>query len=316
MENLNKKNALVTGAAGFIGSHLCQKLTSNGYHVIALDLPDTDWWRHDLLNLNCDIIEVSLANADKLNDILNNKHFNCVFHLASYVNVERKIENIDSVIKNNIIASQNLLSLCKNITDRIVIAGTCEEYGNGVTPFEESQREIAVSPYSWSKICVTHLGELYARIFDLPVVLIRPFLTYGPLQINNMLMPDAIRTALNNKNFSMTKGEQTRDFNFVSDIVDGIIQAGFVKGIEGEIFNLGCGNEITIAEIVTKIYELCDSAGKPMIGDVPYRGGETMHFFCDNSKTRKILNWKPKVSLDEGLKQTIDWYKKYLTDTQ
>ena len=310
--NTNSKKALVTGAAGFIGSFLCAALVSRGYKVFALDLQKDNWWRHDELAINCEKISVNLSDFVKLEKIIKNQQFDCVFHLASYVNVERKIEIIDHVISNDIMSAQNIFRACQNKTKRFVVVGTCEEYGNGLVPFNENQREIPVSPYSWAKVCITHLGQLYSRIFNMPIVMVRPFLTYGPMQVNNMLVPATIRSALENKNISMTKGEQTREFNYVTDTVEALMCAGFEPDIEGEIFNLGCGIETTIVDIVTKIYKLCQSKGVPSIGDIPYRNGETMHFFGATEKARNLLKYKPAISLDDGLKESVEWYKKYL----
>ena len=310
--NTNNKKVLVTGAAGFIGSYLCAALVSRGYNVLALDLQKDNWWRHEELGIDCEKFSVDLSDFIKLDKIIKNHKFDCVFHLASYVNVERKIEIIDHVISNDIMSAQNIFRACQNKTKRFVVVGTCEEYGNGLVPFNENQREIPVSPYSWAKVCITHLGQLYSRIFNMPIVMVRPFLTYGPMQVNNMLVPATIQSALENKNLSMTKGEQTREFNYVTDIVSGLMHAGFVPDIEGKIFNLGCGVEVTIADIVTKIYNICQSKGRPLIGDIPYRSGETMHFFGDNKNARELLNYKPAISLDDGLKNTIEWYKKYI----
>jgi len=244
--NTNSKKALVTGAAGFIGSFLCAALVSRGYKVFALDLQKDNWWRHDELAINCEKISVNLSDFVKLEKIIKNQQFDCVFHLASYVNVERKIEIIDHVISNDIMSAQNIFRVCQNKTKRFVVVGTCEEYGNGIVPFNEEQREIPVSPYSWAKVCITHLGQLYSRIFNMPIVMVRPFLTYGPMQVNN------------------------------------------------------------------KIYKLCQSKGVPSIGDIPYRNGETMHFFGATEKARNLLKYKPAISLDDGLKESVEWYKKYL----
>jgi nucleoside-diphosphate-sugar epimerase len=315
MENLVKKTehtALITGAGGFIGSHLCAALIAKNWHVTALDLPSADWWRHNALAIRPPRIEINMADSEALKNASHNNSFECVFHLAAMTDVTRDATLLDTLINENIITTNNLLRIFRTRASRIVIAGTCEEYGNGPVPFSETQREIAVSPYSWSKICTTHLAELYARIFDTPVMVVRPFLTYGPLQTSTMLIPAAIRAALRGEALAMTKGEQTRDFNFVSDIVDGLVRMAEVSHCDEQMLNLGSGVETTISFVVQLIYELCDARIQPRIGALPYRPGENMRFFSDNQRAKRILGWTSRVSLREGLIRTIAWYRQHL----
>lgn len=315
MENLVSKHtrkALITGAAGFIGSHLCALLEERDWHVTALDLPQANWWRHTELSINPIRVEINLADSFSLEQLCKNNYYDCVFHLSAMTDVSRDVMLLDVLIKENIIATNNLLGILKDHARRIIITGTCEEYGNGNVPFSEKQREIAVSPYSWSKICVTHLSELYMRIFNAPVMVVRPFLTYGPLQTNEMLIPAVIRAALKNESVPMTKGEQTRDFNYVTDIVEGMMLMADVPNFKDPIMNLGSGVETSILHVVELIYQLCESSSQPEIGVLPYRAGETMNFYCDNQQARINLGWTPKISLNEGLLLTIDWYRDYL----
>lgn len=315
MENMVKTKehtALITGAAGFIGSHLCAALIAKKWQVTALDLPTADWWRHEALTISPQRIGILMTDSKMLEDACHNHFFDSVFHLAAMTDVTRDVSLLDTLIKENIASTNNLLSVFRMRAKRIIIAGTCEEYGNGPVPFTETQREIAVSPYSWSKICTTHLAELYRRIFDAPVMIVRPFLTYGPLQTNTMLIPTAIRAALRGEAMVMTKGEQTRDFNFVSDIVDGLVRMATVPLCNEYVLNLASGIETSISSVVQLIYELCDARTQPLIGALPYRQGETMHFFGDNQNATRKLDWVPRVSLREGLSHTIDWYRQYL----
>jgi len=307
-----QSKALVTGAAGFIGSNLCAELITRDWQVAALDLPSANWWRHDALSIKVSRIEIDMTDSEAIANSFGDGFFDCVFHLAAMTDVTRNASLLNTLINENIVTTNNLLYSLQARADRIIVAGTCEEYGNGPVPFIETQREVAVSPYSWSKICTTHLAELYRRIFDVPVFVVRPFLTYGPLQTNNMLIPSAIRAALCGETLIMTKGEQTRDFNFVSDIVDGLIHTATISDCNEYILNLGSGEETTISSVVKLIYELCESSAHPAIGTTPYRQGETMHFFSDNHLAKKILGWAPQVSLRDGLSRTIDWYRMYL----
>lgn len=303
------QRVLVTGAAGFIASHLCAALAARGARVVAVDLPGASWWRHDELRINterrvCDLSQPGAASA-----LLADADFDCIFHLAALVDVERASDLVSACLHANIAATAALLHAARGRARRVIVTGTCEEYGNGPVPFDESQREVAVSPYSWSKICTTHLAQLYNHIFELPTVVVRPFLTYGPLQINNMLIPAAIRSALRNQPLETTPGAQTRDLIYVTDVAEGLLAAATAPHAAGNIFNLGSGIETPIADLVRLIYQLCESRVAPRIGARPYRPGETMHFFCSPARAQRLLHWQPTVSLPDGLHRTIDWFR-------
>lgn len=309
MPEIPLQNVLVTGAAGFIGAHLCAALASRGVRVTAVDLPSASWWRHDHLELKVERLCCDLTHQDAVHNLLNNASFDCIFHLAAFVDVERSPDLVLTCLNANVASTAYLLHAARARTRRVILAGTCEEYGNGPVPFDEAQREIAVSPYSWSKICTTHLAQLYSGIFDLPTVIVRPFLTYGPLQVNDMLIPAAIRAALRDEALPTTPGQQTRDLVFVTDVVEGMIAAAIHPHLNGQIINLGSGVETTIAELVTLIYDLCASRARPAIGARAYRPGETMHFYASSQRARQLLNWSPRVSLRDGLQRTIDWFR-------
>lgn len=309
MADQSLQRVLVTGAAGFIASHLCAALAARGARVVAVDLPGASWWRHDELRINterrvCDLSQPGAASA-----LLANADFDCIFHLAALVDVERTSDLVLACLHANIAATAALLHAARRHARRVVVTGTCEEYGNGPVPFDESQREVAVSPYSWSKICTTHLAQLYHHIFELPTVVVRPFLTYGPLQINNMLIPAAIRAALRNQPLETTPGAQTRDLIYVTDVAEGMLAAASAPHAAGNIFNLGSGIETPVAVLVRLIYQLCESRAAPRIGARPYRPGETMHFFCSPARAQRHLHWQPTVSLRDGLQRTIDWFR-------
>jgi len=235
-----------------------------------------------------------------------------VYHLAAVTDVRREEELIERVIDEQIVGLKNVLQAARGKVQRVIVTGTCEEYGTGQVPFEEGQREVAVSPYGWGKICCTHLCELYARIFGVPVVVVRPFLTYGPLQTSEMLVPAAIRAALRGEDFAMTPGEQTREFNYVDDIVRGLERAGETEGIEGQVINLANGVEVRVADVVEKIYGLCGSKGRVRVGALPYRAGETMHFYGNGARAGALLGWRAQTSLEEGLRATIEWHRSYI----
>ena len=307
------KKMLVTGAAGFIGSHLCCALSGAGSRVVACDLPRVDWWRHDELGVKAERTEADLSEARAVAALARRGPFDTVFHLASTVDVRRDEDLVSVVLDSDVRAASLVLRTFAHRVRRMVLAGTCEEYGDGPAPFKETQRESAVSPYAWAKLCVTHLGQLYAKVFGAPVVVVRPFLTYGPLQTGDMLVPAAIRAALSNQPLHMTKGEQAREFMFVDDTVAGLAAVAKAPGVTGKIVNLGSGRETRVADAVTLIYDLCRARTRPRIGTLPYRPGETMHFFSSTTFARRVLCWRPRIRLEAGLRRTVEWYRDHLS---
>lgn len=315
---LSSIRVLVTGVSGFIGSHLARRLVEEGAEVYGLVRNNSDLWRlKDIKN------QIKLRYADlrdyesirrEVQDIKPQK----VFHLAAYVDVSRSFEVMDEMVEVNIKGTLNLLrGLDGTGYDCFVNTGTCEEYGDNPVPFREEQIPNPVSPYSASKVAATIFCQMLHKTKGLPVTTLRPFLTYGPRQENDMLIPSLVKKTLKGEALEMTGGEQTREFNYVDDIVDGFIKASINPRAIGEIINIGNGVEYKIRDVVVMVLKLMNNPVEPKIGVLNYRPSETWHFYCDNTKAREILGWEPKVSLEDGLKRTIDWFQKhYLQEIQ
>lgn len=300
---------LVTGLSGFIGSHLARRLLKEGAEVHGLVRENSNLWRiqdiKNQINLHC----IDLLDFESVRKAVQDIKPQKVFHLAAYVDVRRSFEVMDEMIEVNIKGTLNLLmALDGTAYDCFINTGTCEEYGDNPVPFREDQIPNPVSPYSASKVSTTMFCQMLYKTMELPIIILRPFLTYGPMQESNMLIPSVIKKAIKRERFGMTEGEQTREFNYVEDIVDGFIKASLSKRAIGEIINIGNGKEYKVKDVVLKILNTMGNPIEPLIGALPYREGETIHFYCDNTKARELLGWNPKVSLDEGLKKTIDWY--------
>jgi len=308
-ERRTGRKMLVTGAAGFIGSHLCRALCDAGHAVIAADVPNADWWRHNELAISATRIRCDLADVRAVAALARRGPFDTVFHLASTVDVRRDKALVGRMLETDLRATAHVLTTLAPTARRVVLAGTCEEYGDGSAPFRETQREVAVSPYAWAKISATHLGQLFAKVFDAPVVVVRPFLTYGPLQTGDMLVPAAIRAALAGVPLKMTRGDQTREFNYVTDIVAGLIAVARAPGVVGQIINLGSGRPTRVAALARLVYKLCSSAAAPKLGAFPHRPGETMRFFSDTRHARRLVRWTPRTTLVDGLRHTIAWMR-------
>lgn len=306
---------LITGANGFIGSHLTRRLVSLGARVSAFIEPNTSLWRIQDVKDKVKVYPIDITEFKNVEISIKKIKPIKVYHLAAYVNANRSLDLLGKMVDINIKGTMNILRALEESTCRLncfINTGTCEEYGDNDVPFLESQRENPVSPYSASKVCATYLCQMMHKTRNIPIITLRPFLTYGPYQTSDMLIPSLILKCLLGEEFEMTRGEQTRDFNYVSDIVEGYVEASITERAIGEIINLGSGQEYRIRNVVKLIIDLTKTRVKPEIGKLPYRQGETMHFYCSNLKAKKILKWRPRISLNEGLYRTIEWYKEHI----
>ena len=305
---LSGVSVLVTGGSGFIGSHLARRLVKEKAKVTLLIREKTDLKNIQDIKSKVNLVKGDLTDYLKLVEIVKKVNPQKIFHLAAYINRSRSLERIENCMKINFSGTVNLVRALENVNyDCFINTGTCEEYGNIVAPFKEDQLVNPVSPYSLSKSASILFCDMYHKNTGRPIISIRPFTTYGPAQHSRMLVSQIILSAIKREDFNMSLGEQYREFNYVSDIVDGFIKASLCKKAIGEVINLGTGVEYTVAEVAKKIISLMDNPIKVHLGAIPYRENEIWHLYCDNTKARKLLKWKPRVSLEDGLKQTIKW---------
>ncbi|MFA6269266.1 MAG: GDP-mannose 4,6-dehydratase [archaeon] len=306
------KKVLVTGGAGFIGGHLVKRLLNEGAEVSSLVQ-----YKEKINNVRLsavwekvNVIEADIRNSDSLIAVKKLVP-QIIFHLAAFNHVGRSFTNVQECFDVNAKGTANLLDVYDDY-ERFVYTSTSEVYGlqTGV-PFVESMTPNPSSPYSVTK----YSGELYAkmkqRMNNLPIAVIRPFNVFGPYQSPSAVIPDLIIKALKGERISTTKGEQTREFNFVENTIDGFLLAAEKKEAIGEVINIGAGEEISIADLVKKIAKYSNSKSELGIGDIEYRPNEIWRMYADSSKAKKLLGWTPKVSFDEGLKKTIEWFKDY-----
>ena len=312
MQNMQGRIVLVTGGAGFIGLHLCERLIKEGAVVHVLDLADDVSGLPGISN-RVFYHKTDICDANAVKNVIDAVRPDKVFHLAAYINPDRSPSVIKRSMDVNFYGSMNLLEALRGTrVDSIVCTSTSDVYGSNRPPFREDQMVDPISPYSLSKVASEALFRNYLKIFGLPIVVVRPVLTYGPRQKTSFLIPQAIVCALQGHDFKSTKGEQERSINYVDDTVDGFIRASCTPEAIGEVINLGTETKHTVASIVRKIFQFCGSKTAPGIGELPYRQNEIWDASCDSSKARRILGWEPRVSLDEGLQLTIDWYRKNL----
>ena len=301
---------LVTGGTGFMGRHLVRALVARGDEVAVAGRRPRDALPAGALPDDVAYDAADLAEPGAAEAILAARRPERVFHLASAVDVSRSLDALDVQVRVTQMAAVHVAQAClAHGVGRLVQVGTCEEYGNGPAPFRETQDPSPVSPYSAAKVAATAFVRMLCTSFGLRAVVVRPFLTYGPGQESNLLIPALIRSALAGRDFPMTGGEQTREFNWVEDIVDGIVRAADAPEVDGLIINVGCAEPRRIRDIARLVLDLMGNPVRAEIGKLPYRPGETWEFYCDNTRARQLLGWSPRMPLEDGLRRTIAWYR-------
>ena len=308
MTTLEGVCVLITGATGFIGSHLAERLVGEGAEVTLAVEPGASQANIVSILDKVRVHEVDLRDGQTVRQLVREYQPSKVYHLAAVGVTEPDIDPLLAV-QVNVLGTLNLLeALRETECDCLVNTGTCYEYGHNTPPMREDQMVDPINAYAASKSATWLFCNMYHRTHGYPIVTVRPFTVYGPRQSEHALIPQVILSALRGKDFEMTGGEQTRDFTYVDDVVEGYIRASLSEKAIGQTINLGAGEEHAIKDVVLKVLELMNSPVRPLIGALPYRPGEIQRLYADSNKARELLGWQPQVGLEEGLRRTIEWY--------
>ncbi|MBT5109581.1 MAG: NAD-dependent epimerase/dehydratase family protein [Rhodospirillaceae bacterium] len=317
------RNVLVTGADGFIGSHLVEALVKTGAHVTALSYYNSfgaNGWLDDLESETFGKIDI------RAGDIRDERFVhglvagqNVVFHLAALIGIPYSYIAPASYVDVNVKGSMNILnaSLDHGVA-RVVHTSTSEVYGSArVTPITEDHPLQAQSPYSASKIAADAMAEAYAKSFDLPVVILRPFNTFGPRQSERAVIPTIIRQALDPNCATIQIGDLTpqRDFNFVGDTVNAFIATGGATGLtHGAAYNAGSGNAVSIGDALARILAITGANKEVMHEGARVRpeNSEVRLLLADAEKFIAATGWTSKIDFDSGLEQTVEWWRAHL----
>lgn len=311
---MKNKKILITGGSGFIPSHVTRRLVQMGaevsviikYNSLIDNIRLVDIWD------DIQIIEADIRNIDSLSQIKNLKP-DIVIHMAAYNHVGDSFTHVNEALKSNAIGTANVMEAYEEY-ELFIYTSTSEVYGYQTeVPFIESMQPAPISPYSIGK----YSGELYARMKSeqqkRPVVVLRPFNTFGPYQSMRAVLGELIIKCLKGKIIKTTAGEQTREFNYVSNIVDGFIQAIEKRDKTiGKVINLGSGVDIKIKYLVSLIHELTESQSELQIGALSYRPTEIWRMYANTELASETLGWKPRIDFKDGLIKTINWYRRYL----
>lgn len=308
------KRVFVTGADGFIGSHLAEILVKEGYKVKALSLYNSfnNWgWLEDLDVLDeIEVISGDIRDQDFCNHAT--KNTDVVFHLAALIGIPYSYKAPSSYLDTNIKGTLNICQSClNNDVERIIHTSTSEVYGTAqYTPIDEQHPLQPQSPYSASKIAADSMAMSYFNSFDLPLVIARPFNTYGPRQSARAIIPTIItQIASGKEEINLGDLTPTRDLTFVEDTCDGFVLLSKTEDAIGNVVNIGTNSEISIGDLFTKIQ---NKMGKEVriIQDqerIRPKNSEVFRLLCDNNKIMKLTGFFPKVTIEDGLEKTINW---------
>lgn len=307
---------LVTGGAGFIGRWVVKKLIDTNKEIVVIDNLDNgreknleDFKSHPNLK---EFIIGDIKNKKLIENLFSKYKFNTCIHLAAQINVQESLDNPKKAFENNVIGTYNLLEESLRYNTKIVLLGSCMVYdlANADKAISETHPLKPTSPYAGSKVAAEELALSYYYGLGLPVVILRPFNTYGPFQKTDMeggVVPIFVKRKLNNQKLLVYgDGKQTRDFLYVEDCADFIIKAAESENCIGEIINAGTGKDISMNNLAMLIV-----GDKNSIEHIEHHHpqSEIIKLICNNSKAKKLLNWEPKTSLKEGILKLEIWLK-------
>lgn len=299
LDAIRGRRVLVTGAGGFVGLHLCEALLGLGAEVHALSR--TAESRGLPFGIKAHSVDLQSLNSVKY--CLSHVKPEIVYHLASLVNTRQHLNLVLPTLRNNLVGSVNLfLVLAEIICERLIVVGSSEE------PAAGRLGAVANSPYAAAKVAETDYARMFHNIFSLPVVLARPFMSYGPRQPVEKVIPYVITGLLSGILPEVSSGKRICDLIFIQDLIMGLILSGFKPNLNGEAIDLGVGMGITIRDAVNLISELINVSINPKFGAIPDRLYEAPQI-ANGEETFRLLGYRPFWSLRDGIELTIDWYR-------
>lgn len=310
-------SVLVTGGTGFVGSHLVRRLVREGVEVNVLARAESSTSRIEDISQRVRIWRGDLSDVVFLRHCIEECRPEAVFHLAGLTGIRTAGSNLAEIgrgIDTNLKGTLAVIAAIEesSVPVRIFIrAGGLEEYGNGPYPYREEQRESPVSAYSASQVAATHYCQMLQPYLGFDAVTLRPALIYGPGQSQRFFIPSLIAHCLRNEPFNMSSGEQTRDLIYVGDVVEGLVRAAMTEGLGGEAMNIGSGCEYVMRDVAATIVRLTGASNEINLGARPERPWEIQRLVCSIEKARRRLGWNPQTSLEDGLTQTIEWYRNH-----
>ena len=317
--NLKNQTVLVTGGGGFIGSRLCERLVQSGATVRAFvrytsraEIGLLRFLEPDILK-KVEIIRGDLRDFSAVEQA--SRGVDIVFHLGALISIPYSYVHPVETVQTNVLGTLNILEACRKSGAKLVHTSTSEVYGTALrVPIDEDHPLQGQSPYSASKIGADKLVESYFRSFGLPTVTVRPFNTYGPGQSTRAVIPTIITQALAGGVVRLGNLDAIRDFTYLDDTVEGFLLTAQADTWNGETYNLGSGEEISIGAIAALIFRLMGKQAEIQLEKSRLRPekSEVLRLISDNRKAKLELGWQPTVGMEEGLQRTIRWIGEHL----
>ncbi len=309
---------LITGGAGFIGRWLVKRLLSDGKEVVVIDnLSNGQKENLEEFQNNHNLKEIvigDIRNFETIYNLFNKYNFDTCFHLAAQINVQESLDHPERAYENNVLGTYNILEAARKPKTKIVLMGTCMVYdlADSNIPISEDHRIKSASPYAGSKVAAEELALSYYYGLNLPILIVRPFNVYGPFQKTNMeggVVSIFVKIKLKNEKLKIFgTGNQTRDLLYVEDCVEFILKASECESCIGEVINAGTGKDVSINDLAKLIIK---DENRIEYVEHPHPQSEIMKLVCDNTKAKRLLNWEPKISLEQGIVLLEEWISKY-----
>jgi nucleoside-diphosphate-sugar epimerase len=311
VSDLANRRVLVTGASGFIGSHVVARLVASGAEVFAVSSSVSATAPERLVPFmeQIEILEANLTDRSSLAHVIARAQPELIIHLGAFTHVGKSFSRIDENIQTNVQGTVNLLLALQGRYERFVYISSGDVYGDAPVPFSEDGPVSPASPYAVSKYAAERFCRMFQDAYGWPIVCLRPFNVYGPRQSTDRIIPELITSALQGRDLKMTAGLQTREFMYVDDVADVFVRALVQSGIDGQVINITRAEEISIHDLALSVLELMGNPVKALFGALDTRPNEIWRMFGDDSKARDLLGWTPTTSLQDGLARTIDWYR-------
>jgi len=304
-----KDTFLITGAAGFVGSCLAERLVKQGEEVHAFVKPETNLWRLENIKKKLNLVKGDLTQQDFVSRAVKQIKPTVIYHLATHGAYSTQ-DNAERIIATNVFGTWNLLNACADINYKIFVStGSSSEYGFKTSPMKEMDLLEPNSYYAVAKSAQTLLCQHVARSQKKPIVIFRLFSVYGYYEEASRLIPTLVTRCLDKKDLEMVSPETARDFIFVEDVIEAYLNIERLRRLSGEIINIGTGLQSKLKDIVQQVLQLTQAKVQVKWGSMPPRIWDTNVWVADMTRAKMVLGWKAKHSLKEGLTKTVEWIK-------
>ena len=310
MVDNNGARVLLTGATGMIGANLTRHLIDEGFHVYVMVRPNSNTVRLDPVLSSVEVLHAHIADRVAVHEAVDASRPEIVFHLASTA-LNPPTTDPETHMQVNVIGTLHLLEALKDFPESVVVFTGSSAASGGGAQVNESRPQEPGTLYGASKACASVLMQTYLRLHHMHTVELRLWTPYGPWEHPRRLIPHVILSAMSGHDVLLTRGDQQRDFVYMDDVVDALMQAATQPLSEGSVFNIGSGVGTPVREVVELTLNLMGNPVKPLLGALSTRPDEIMEMSADISAARNNLGWQPKTSLEEGLTKSIAWFTEH-----